>query len=268
MFYEVANIWEKLKILPRAVEMAMQGKSILIPELPARDCLISDPEFHGDKKGLSTIEGQARRLHDLASIELQACELALRSLIEFPEAPEEFRDDLRRLTLDEARHCQMCIQGLEEMGFPWGTWPVHLILWKAVSSKDTILDRILIVHRYLEGSGLDAGESLLMKLKGVPQSQIEKIVKVIFTEEIGHVKFGSDWYRKLCLIDHRDPEVDFPERIENLRAILPKRIEKISVEKRILAGFSQAEIDKLQKLRESMVKFPSVTQKRMSQNPT
>ncbi len=255
MFYEVANIWEKLEALPRAVEMALGKRKLEVPLLPKRDCLVLDPEFHGEKKGLSTFEGQARRLHDLASIELQACELALRSLIEFPEAPAEFREELRRLTLDEARHCQMCLEGLESMGFPWGTWPVHLILWKATSAQDTILDRILIVHRYLEGSGLDAGETLMMKLKGVHQSRIEKIVKVIFEEEIGHVSFGSKWYRELSLIEGLDPSEDFPLRIKKLREILPKRIEKISIEKRKLAGFSDSEISVLQDLRQSMVKF-------------
>lgn len=255
MFYEVANIWDKLKALPRAVEMALEQEPLAVPDLPARDCLVLDPEFHGEKKGLSTLEGQARRLHDLASIELQACELALRSLIEYPEAPVEFREELRRLTLDEARHCRMCIEGLEQMGFPWGTWPVHLILWKATSKNDTILDRILIVHRYLEGSGLDAGETLMMKLKGVHQSRIEPIVKVIFAEEVGHVSFGSTWYREFCKLQGRDPNVDFPQRIESLRAILPKRIEKISIERRKAAGFNDCEIQVLQGLRQSMVKF-------------
>ena len=46
-------------------------------------------------------EGHARLLHDLANIELQAMELAVRSLYEFPEATTEFKKDLAEIALGE-----------------------------------------------------------------------------------------------------------------------------------------------------------------------
>ena len=119
------------------------------------------------KKGLSFKEGQARLLHDLASIELQAMELCLRSLYEYPDAPVAFREQLATIALGEGNHLQLCLNGIETLGFAWGDWPVHVALWHSTANSDSLLDRILIVHRYLEGSGLDAGDTLLRRLSGV-----------------------------------------------------------------------------------------------------
>lgn len=231
------------------VHGALRGNTYSIPDVVSRDVEVLPPYAHPPKKGISTQEGQARLLHDLASIELQAMELALRTLVEFPEASREFREQLADLTLSEGKHLRLCLQGIEMLGFKWGDWPVHLGLWQAVSKEDSLLDRLLIVHRYLEGSGLDASESILKKLHGVPSKFVRQTVTTIFEEEIDHVSFGSRWYKSFCEDQGFDADMDFRVRLFGLKSRLPMRIEKIAHESRVKAGFTPHQIQTLEDFR-------------------
>lgn len=259
MVLETKNIYQKLELLENAAAEAMAGRLVLVPEVAARDVTVIAAGDLPPKKGLSYTEGQARLLHDLASIELQAMELGLRTLIEFQDAPTGFREELHAVVLDEARHLKLCLQALESLGFSWGHWPVHLALWNSVSTQDSLLDRILIVHRYLEGSGLDAGDTFMRKLDGVATAPIHGIIKTICTEEIGHVEFGSRWYRQICKDEKIDAQTDFATRMDRVRYKVPKRIEKISRRLRLQAGFTETEIVYLENLRERIVKYPAAS---------
>lgn len=254
MVLNQADAYLKIESISKAVHEAMAGRGEIVPEIPSRDLEILKPGDLPPKLGLSYKEGQARLLHDLASIEMQAMELGLRTLIEFPEAPTGFREELAAVTLSEAEHLKLCLQGIEKLGFKWGTWPAHTMLWQSTAKTDSLLDRILIVHRYLEGSGLDAGETLLKRLDGVLESPLHHITKIIVEEEIGHVEFGSRWYRNVCEMEKLDPQNDFPERMNAIRWKVPKRIEKISRKYRLLAGFTESEIDFLEKMRDEIRK--------------
>lgn len=255
MVFLTQDVRQKIKELPASLEMAFQRPETEFPLDPARDVQVLMPRLHPEKKGLSYREGQARLLHDLASIELQAMELGLRTLHEFPEAPEGFREELAALAASEARHLALCLDGIEKLGFKWGDWPVHNLLWAAAGPEDSLLDRILIVHRYLEGSGLDAGDTLLRRLEAVLEGPLHSIARTIFTEEIEHVEFGSRWYREICQGEGRDPQSDFPERMNQIRHKLPKRTEKISRESRQKAGFTEFELKFLEDWRAEISKF-------------
>lgn len=255
MVFQTANVRQKIQELDSAIEMAFTTPMTSFPVDPARDTTILIPGLLPPKKGLSFKEGQARLLHDLASIELQAMELGLRTLHEYPEAPVGFREELVGVVRSEGEHLRLCLDGIEKLGFKWGDWPVHNMLWASVAGDDSLLDRILIVHRYLEGSGLDAGDTLLRRLESVLESPLHGISKVIVTEEIGHVEFGSRWYREICRQEKIDPQADFPVRLESFRYRIPKRIEKISRPLRIQAGFTESEISYLEDIRSRMAKY-------------
>lgn len=259
LFHE-ESVWKKLSDVPQQVHEVLQyagKKQWEIPEFVARDISVVHAKQMPVKKGLSTPHGLARMLHDLASIELQAMELGLRSLVEYPEAPEPLRQELADLTLSEAEHLRICLEGIQGLGFQWGDWPVHQGLWQSVRPEDSLLDRLLIVHRYLEGSGLDAGETLLRRLEGLstPDGGSLKIVQQIVREEIPHVRFGSYWYQQICRQQGMDPDRDFASRMLSLRHQLPKRIENLSVTMRRQAGFTDAELEFLQEYRQGMIKF-------------
>lgn len=252
------NVYKKLEVLLNSCSADLVKLDPHVPSTPGRDVLVLARKDHPPKLGFSKAEGKARMIHDLASIELQAMELGLRTLFEFPDATPEFREQLANITINEAEHFQLCLVELENLGFKWGHWPVHLGLWEATSTEDTLLDRILIVHRYLEGSGLDACDTLLRRLSGLTpelaHKGIENAVRVISTEEIGHVDFGSKYYRFFCKKEKIDPVVDFPLRMERIEKVLPRRLEKINRPLRLKAGFTDLEIDFLERFQTRFIK--------------
>lgn len=208
---------------------------------PGRDAeVILEIRSHPPKPAFNTTAGQGRMLHDLGNIELQAMELAVRTLAQFPEAPTAFRRELADVALEEARHFNLCLDALDELGSPWGTWPVHRSLWDVVTDGD-LLERVLIVHRYMEGAGLDAGSRLMTRLSGVHAPLARDVVGTIVREEIGHVAFGSKWYRLICEERGIDPDAHFRAAYPEILRAIPRN-EKPDFEARRLAGFNEPEI--------------------------
>ena len=255
-WFTIANVREKIRTLPHALSLALSenaadvGARSSVSERSggghgeieiARDVTVVKKCHLPDKPGLSTVEGQARLLHDLGSIELQAMELGFRTLVEFPDAPRAFREELADITLGESRHLGLCLDGLNSLDFEWGHWSVHTALLQAVAVDDSLLDRILIVHRYLEGSGLDAGEAILRRLNGTLSPVARPVMQTIRREEVDHVLFGSLWYRRICEEMKLDPSADFSSRIEIINRLVPRR-ERINHTLRKQAGFTSHEI--------------------------
>lgn len=249
----ITHVRDKIRALPGNIESAWRNEAaaLTIPACaPGRDLFVLDRVKRGNKKGLSNPEGQARLIHDLANIELQAMELAYRSFIEYPNAPQEFREQMADLAISESKHLELCLDQLEALNFEWGDWPVYLSLWAAVSKDDSILDRMLIVHRYLEASGLDAGAAILRKLAQCHAPQLEKVIKKINEEEVDHVAFGSRWYQDFCKEQKLDPDQDFKIRMRSLAQKLPKRFEILDHELRKRAGFTDSEIQVVQEVQD------------------
>lgn len=91
---------------------------------------------------------------------------------------------------------------------------------------------------------------MIRRLEGTAgKGTIQKIVKQINFEEIGHVEFGSRWYREICGQMKMDPADDFPARMDSLRSKLPKRVEPVNRDLRMKAGFSEDEIAYYENLR-------------------
>jgi len=238
----------KILQIEAACHMALTGKWDLfsIPQEIGRDIEVRAIKDLPKKGGVGSEKGQARLLHDLASIELQAMELGFRTLVEFnAEISTDFKYQLTEVILDESRHLKLCLDQMESLGSFWGEWPVHTGLWESVSEKDSLLDRILIVHRYLEGSGLDASDKLLRRLDQVGNKDTLQVVKTISEDEMGHVQFGSFWYKTLCSQMKIDSDEDFQKRSQHLFKRLPRRLEPIQENIRQQAGFSTNEIETL-----------------------
>lgn len=248
--FDCSSVYEKLSFVEEHVNSVLSSSSGQSIAKTNRDIQVLDVKLHPKKISLNTQSGKARLLHDLASIELQAMELALRTLTEYEDAPKDFRNELAELVISESKHLQLCLNGIQSLGHQWGDWPIHMTLWNTVSSQDTLLERIFIVHRYFEGSGLDAADSLLKKVSSTTETassvihkkHTESILKIISTEEIDHVAFGSRWFKKICLDNKTDSEVEFKRIMHNLLPRLPKRLETINKELRLKALFTEAEI--------------------------
>lgn len=245
------DIYQKLesseRLLKNYKEDSTRFSNLTVPKILGRDIELLLPKQHPKKKGLSHLIGKQRLLHDLASIEMQAMELGLRTLIEFQnkgDIPKEFLNELAEITLEETEHCRLCLSLLTEIGGSWGMFPTHTGLWNVAKKEDSILERILKVHRYLEGSGLDATFTLANRLKTIPGAEaVHKLILKISTDELKHVKFGSYWFAYFC-------DKQQVSRISECRRILkksmydlPYRREEIKEELRMSAGFLSEEIE-------------------------
>ncbi len=249
MLLQEKSVYKKLDLLDDTLSQLGKGESISeVPELPGREITYLPINLLSGRIGISNPLGQQKLLHDLANIELQAMELGVRTLTEFPHAPFEFREELAQIVREEAKHLKLCLQAIESLGGYWGQWPVHLGLWHATHKKDSLLERLFIVHRYLEGSGLDAGDTMLRRLSGLTDKKISQVVKVIVEEEVSHVDFGSKWFRHFAKELKVDEKMFFQRMCSKLMKKHPRK-DKISEKLRSKAGFNPDEIAYLNQLR-------------------
>lgn len=105
-----------------------------------------------------------------------------------------------------------------------------------------LLERVLIVHRYMEGSGLDAGSRLMERLSGVVAPLAREVVGTIVREEVGHVSFGSKWYRIICRQRRIDPDLHFRSSYREILRAIPRN-EKPDFDVRRQAGFNDHEVE-------------------------
>jgi uncharacterized ferritin-like protein (DUF455 family) len=210
------------------------------------------------------------RMHGICAGEFQAMEAAGRTLYDFPDAPWEFQLDMARQVWDESRHAEIYMKLLEYVGSYYGEFPEGEVLWSCTQAEDPAA-RVAGINRGLEGLACDVFEQLIRLAQNMGDEVIERSVDYVLADEITHVRMGSKWMRKLTEGD--------PERLKRAQAFqdsidevfnfgsgrtsvadatqIKQRIgEKefdidggitIAREARLLAGFTEEEIDRLVK---------------------
>ena len=210
------------------------------------------------------------RLHGICAGEFQAMEAAGRTLFDFPDSPWEFQLDMARQVWDESRHAEIYMKLLDYTGSFYGEFPESEVLWSCTQAEDPAA-RVAGINRGLEGLACDVFEQLIRLAQNMGDEVIERSVDYVLADEITHVRMGSKWMRKLT---EGDPErlkraQQFQENIDNLfnfsggrttqeeaaqvhQKLGDKEIEfdstlTIAREARLLAGFSEEEIERLVK---------------------
>ena len=210
------------------------------------------------------------RLHGICAGEFQAMEAAGRTLYDFPDAPWEFQLDMARQVWDESRHAEIYLKLLEYVGSYYGEFPEGEVLWSCTQAEDPAA-RVAGINRGLEGLACDVFEQLIRIAQKMGDPIIERSVDYVLADEITHVRMGSRWMRQLT---EGDPErfkraQDFQNSIDDLfnfgggrttveqagkikQRVDGKEIEidsgvTIAREARLLAGFTEEEIDRLVK---------------------
>lgn len=211
-------------------------------------CEIVLPKDLRHRKDFDTNEGLATLVHSIAHIEFSAIDLALDAVYRYPHMSKEYKIDWLEVAADEIRHFQMLTELLAELGFKHGDFPVHCGLFDAAkNTAHNMLDRMAIVPRYFEASGLDVGPQVIKRLQNkrkIPTvAKLIEILHVIHDEEIVHVLKGDKWFKYLCEQEGKTEEVYFEilERYE----LMDKHRPHVNVEARKEAGFSCVEIKKL-----------------------
>lgn len=213
----------------------------------ATRCNIVSPSQLRQRKDFDSKEGLATLVHSIAHIEFSAIDLALDAVYRYPDMPMEYKIDWLEVASDEIRHFQMLNEQLLELGFPYGSFPVHSGLFDAATNTaHNILDRMAIVPRYFEASGLDVSPNIIKKLNN--KKKLPAIAKLIETiniiyEEIDHVFKGDKWFKYLCKKEAKAVSVYFD--ILQKYGLLDKHRPHVNIDARKAAGFSCTEIKKL-----------------------
>ena len=218
----------------------------------ASKCQIVSPKDLKTRKDFDTNEGLASLVHAIAHIEYSAIDLALDAVYRYPNMPLEYKRDWLEVASDEIRHFEMLDSLLVELGFEYGDFPVHCGLFDAsVNTANSILDRMAIVPRYFEASGLDVSPQIIKKLSNkhkIPAvAKLIDMLHIILDEEIDHVQKGDKWFRYLCQkagVPKGKEEDKYFEILERYD-LTDKHRPHINVKARKEAGFSCVEIIRL-----------------------
>jgi uncharacterized ferritin-like protein (DUF455 family) len=100
---------------------------------------------------------------------------------------------------------------------------------------------------FLEGvaRGLDVTPALIEKFRSLGDEASVALLTRILTDEVGHVERGSYWFKTVCQQRGFEPEAKYRQLIQQYYAGgKPKG--PFNREMRIIAGFSNAELDWLE----------------------
>lgn len=206
-------------------------------------CEIVHPTKISRPKSPSSNINLARIVHSIAHIEYCAIDLALDGAYRFRGLLEDFYTDWLCVAAEEIKHFSLLEEILIELGFNYGDFAVHNNLYNAMTStRSSLFERMGLLHRGLEATGLDANPFVVLKIQSSSHCIKPKILQaldIILRDEISHVRKGDLWW-KYSNLDN----IPFIVLLEKFRHfnLIPKAL---NVQARLQAGFTQDEIDEM-----------------------
>ena len=248
---EENNINKKIELSLEAYRKLLSGevsvdtlsdysKETVTPGLPENINLVQPEQV--PKRGLGTIEGRVALLHAIAHIEFNAINLAWDAVYRFSHLPVDYYSDWAKIAVEETQHFLLLQDHLKSFSYSYGDFSAHDGLWKmAERTSEDVLFRMALVPRVLEARGLDVTPGMIKKFQSIGDTASADILKIIYTEEIGHVETGTYWFQYLCNQKNIDSEETFYNLVsENFKEGLRG---PFNYPARSSAGFSNKEID-------------------------
>ncbi|MCL9820582.1 ferritin-like domain-containing protein [Helicobacter sp. 14348-15] len=214
-------------------------------------CQIVPPKKVPQGKYLKNDLNVAHLLHSIAHIEFSAIDLALDCAYRFRNLPLEYYQAWVEVAFQEVHHFLKLNQLLQSIGFRYGDFGVHTLLFDSMKNCDILLDRIALVPRGMEAVGLDVNPFLCAKVQASNHPIKEdflKVLEIIYQEEISHVSKGNIWFHYLCdkqsIPKQKRAEV-YLEILKKHHFSFPKANTAFNTQARIEAGFTQEELTML-----------------------
>ena len=135
--------------------------------------------------------------HIMANHELQALEIMAFVLRAFPEADPEFRLGLLPIMADEQRHTRMHIERAAALGLGFGDYPVNSYFWTKAQQFQSLLDYLAGLPLTFEGRNLDHTLEFTEHFQQAGDLRGAAVMQRIHADEIEHVAFGLQWFRRL-----------------------------------------------------------------------
>ncbi len=199
------------------------------------------------RRRIGSREGLVALLHAIAHIEFSAINLAVDAIYRFRDMPEQYYDDWMKVATEECYHFSMIRQQLQREGSDYGELPAHQGLWDVANySADDVLHRMALVPRVLEARGLDVTPGMIKRVEDAGYDNFAEILKIIFRDEIGHVRIGSFWFNTLCKKRALDPLQQFNSMLADYCRDMNAHISgPFDEDARKSAGFSEQELEQL-----------------------
>lgn len=183
---------------------------VAMPDRPARPAAPELlPPNRMPKRGRGGSErGRIALIHALAHIEFVAIDLAFDLVGRFgAQFPTGFIDDWMRVGADEAMHFALLDRRLRSLGSCYGALPAHDGLWDAaIETAHDAKARLAIVPMVLEARGLDVTPATIERFEAAGDRVTARILTRIVTDEIRHVRAGTEWFESACKAARCVPE--------------------------------------------------------------
>ena len=215
---------------------------ITTPGLPQKLELVAPRNLK--RRGIKSQQGRNILMHAIAHIEFNAINLALDAAYRFRNQPIQYYQDWIQIAAEEARHFILIRDYLRQNNCEYSDFPVHNGLWDmAVKTAGDVVARMALVPRVLEARGLDVTPGIIKRLHSANDNSAVAILKVIYQEEIDHVRVGSKWFNYQCELNHLKPKSTFKSMIDkHLHGELKG---PFNIAARLQAGFDELELESL-----------------------
>lgn len=187
---------------------------------PLRPARPEKPELKAPKdvprRRPGTPQGRIALLHAVAHIELNAVDLHWDIVARFSSTklPLGFFDDWVKSADEESKHFNLICDRLEALGSFYGALPAHAGMWRAAEDTiDDLLGRLAVVPMVLEARGLDVTPGMISIFEKAEDMGSVDALKVIYSEEVHHVAYGSKWFHFLCGRHDLDPKDVFHDLV-------------------------------------------------------
>ena len=182
----------------------------LHPARPEKPELLSPRDVPRRRPG--SRPGQIALLHAVGHIELNAVDLHWDIIARFTDVkmPIGFYDDWVKAADEESKHFNLIGDCLETLDSHYGALPAHAGMWRAAEdTADDFMGRLAVVPMVLEARGLDVTPGMIEIFKKAGLTNVVEALEVIYSEEVGHVAYGSKWFHFLCGRHDQDPKEVF-----------------------------------------------------------
>ena len=243
------SLEQKLKRITRPMTDEVPGRPLQIvqPERPVNlqfaprrtaPAMPRPAAFHHPEK-------RAVAHHIMANHELQALEVMAWVLCAFPEAPAEFRRGLVDIMHDEQRHTRLHVQRAAALGLTFGDLPVNGYIWNKAMAYQSVLDYLAGLPLTFENRNLDHTLEFAGYFRDAGDGESAAIMHIIHRDEIRHVRFGLEWFRRLKPSETSDwdaycDHLNWPIRPSKARGDTFHR------DPRLAAGMTTEFVDRLQ----------------------
>ena len=183
------------------------------PDFPARPerPALKDPKDMPRRRP-GSVAGRVALLHAIAHIELNAVDLHWDIIARFADTPMPtgFYDDWVRAADEESKHFGLLSDRLQSLGSYYGAMDAHAGMWRAAAATATdLMGRLAVVPMVLEARGLDVTPGMIEIFRKAGDLDSVAALEVIYSEEVGHVAYGSKWFHFLCGRQDTDPKEAF-----------------------------------------------------------